>query len=191
MTLRRSGFNLKKLLKKIKKSIIYFYHTAMRAHGKPREIALGMALGVFAGLLPYAISQTVLALFLAAIFRANKVSAAAGTWISNPFTSLPLYFTGYTMGAYILGEPLISYAIIKKDFTEVSSLKEAFGLLLGQMGMPILIGTAILGAILGMISYFITYQAVIAYRIRKNKKRLQRMHMWCWTEEEGWRRVER
>lgn len=179
------------MLRKIKKTVLYLYHTSMRAHGKPRQIAMGMAIGVFAGLMPYAISQTVVALALATIFKQNRVSAAAGTWISNPFTSLPLYFLGYAMGALLLGRELLSYAIIKQEITEVGSFGEAAALLLSQLGLPIVLGTLILGAVLGVISYFITYQAVIAYRIRANHRKLERAHEWRWNEEQGWHRAKK
>lgn len=178
-----------RLVHRLKKTLAYLYHTSMRAHGKPRQIALGMALGVFAGLLPYAISQTLLALALAAIFRANKVSAAAGTWISNPATSLPLYFAGYAIGAVILGDPVLPYDVLHKGFEEANSLADAVKIIFSTLGMPILLGTAILGAILGIVAYFITYQMVIAYRIRKNQRRMQRQHVWMWSQGEGWHRA--
>jgi uncharacterized protein (DUF2062 family) len=47
--------------------------------------------------------QIVLGVGLASLVRGNHLLAAAGTWISNPLTSLPLYWFNYQVGAWILG----------------------------------------------------------------------------------------
>ena len=71
--------------------------------GDPNNLALGIALGVFAGVMPVIPFQTVLALTLALLFRASKVAAALGTWVSNPLTWTFLYYTNYKLGAWFLG----------------------------------------------------------------------------------------
>lgn len=180
---------MRKFYTKVKKTLKYLYHKSMRAHGNPQQIALGMGIGVFAGMLPWVISQTVVALILAAIFRANKVSAAAGTWITNPFTNLPLYFIGYAMGALLMGQPVLPYDELHKGFVEASSFMEVAKIFVSRLGMPIFIGTAILGAIMGIAAYFITYQAVIAYRLQKSMKRVKKLHTWQWSDEHGWHRA--
>jgi uncharacterized protein (DUF2062 family) len=40
---------------------------------------------------------------LASLVRGNHLLAAAGTWISNPLTSLPLYWFNYQVGCWLLG----------------------------------------------------------------------------------------
>ncbi|MGC1395339.1 MAG: DUF2062 domain-containing protein, partial [Coleofasciculaceae cyanobacterium] len=74
-----------------KRSLKYFYWRLVRLQGKPEALARGLACGVFAGLFPFAGSQTVLALLLAFLFRGNKILATVGPWISNPLTSVPIY----------------------------------------------------------------------------------------------------
>lgn len=182
---------MRRLYGKLKKSLKYLYHKSMRAHGSPRQIALGMGLGVFAGMLPYAISQTVVALILAAIFRANKVSAALGTWVTNPFTNLPLYFIGYSMGALLLGHPLLPYDELHRGFEEAGSFMEVAKIFVSKLGMPIFLGTTVFGVICGIAAYFVTYQAVVAYRLQKNLKRMRRLHKWQFTDEHGWHRAEK
>jgi uncharacterized protein (DUF2062 family) len=68
--------------------------------GTPKALARGLACGVFAGLFPFAGSQTVLALLLAFILRGNKILAAVGPWISNPFTSVPIYVFNFQVGRF-------------------------------------------------------------------------------------------
>jgi hypothetical protein len=74
-----------------------------RLEGDPGNLALGIALGVFAGVMPVIPFQTILALSLALVFRASKVAAALGTWVSNPLTWTFLYYASYKLGAWFLG----------------------------------------------------------------------------------------
>ena len=56
----------------------------------------------------------------ALIFRANVPMALGLTWITNPLTTLPVFYAGYYVGAKILDVPMISLRIIGRmisDFT--------------------------------------------------------------------------
>jgi len=45
----------------------------------------------------------VLGVGLASLVRGNHLLAIVGTWISNPLTSLPLYWFNYQVGCWLLG----------------------------------------------------------------------------------------
>jgi uncharacterized protein (DUF2062 family) len=68
----------------------------------PHAIALGVAVGVFFGLTPTVGIQTVL--ILAIVFLTRKVcyfngaAAMAATYVSNPFTMVPMYYFWYRLG---------------------------------------------------------------------------------------------
>jgi hypothetical protein len=62
--------------------------------------------GCFWALLPLPI-QTPLALLTAIFFRANLPVTVVAVWISNPLTMVPLYGTGFLIGAYLTGTPLV------------------------------------------------------------------------------------
>lgn len=74
-------------------------------HMSRRGIALGMAIGVFFGLL-IPIAQIPLSVGAAVLLRANVPTAAASTLISNPATYGPLYYAAWRLGKAILGEPV-------------------------------------------------------------------------------------
>ena len=76
----------------------------LRQEGSPGQRSRGLAAGVFAGCFPFFGFQTLLGVALASLLRGNRILAAAGTWISNPFTYLPLYWFNYTLGKRLLGE---------------------------------------------------------------------------------------
>jgi uncharacterized protein (DUF2062 family) len=72
--------------------------------GSHGQRARGLAAGVFTGCYPFFGLQILLGVALASLMRGNHLLAAAGTWISNPLTSLPLYWFNYQVGCWLLGE---------------------------------------------------------------------------------------
>ncbi|MCT0248017.1 DUF2062 domain-containing protein [Synechococcus sp. CS-205] len=71
--------------------------------GSPAQRARGLAAGVFCGCFPFFGLQTLLGVALASLVRGNHLLAAAGTWISNPFTYVPLFWFNYQLGTWLLG----------------------------------------------------------------------------------------
>ena len=71
--------------------------------GSPGQRARGLAAGVFTGCYPFFGLQIVLGVGLASLVRGNHLLAMVGTWISNPLTSLPLYWFNYQVGCWLLG----------------------------------------------------------------------------------------
>ena len=85
------------LIKRIRK----FFFWLWDQEGSISQRAVGFGLGVFSGCFPFFGLQTVMGVFLAKIFKANSILAAVGTWISNPFTYVPLYFFNYRVGSIL------------------------------------------------------------------------------------------
>lgn len=81
----------------------YLYLRFLRLQGHPRELARGLAAGVFAGLYPLFGLQTIIGVAIALRIRGNPLVAAAGTWVSNPFTYVPIYAFNYQVGRWLLG----------------------------------------------------------------------------------------
>lgn len=90
---------------KFRRSVRFIYLRFVRLRGHPHELAFGMALGVFAGSMPILPFQTAFAVFLAIILKGSKITAALGTWISNPLNWYFLYYYSYKIGARLLGLP--------------------------------------------------------------------------------------
>jgi hypothetical protein len=55
------------------------------------------------GCFPFFGLQIFLSVILASLVRGNHLLAAAGTWVSNPLTYLPLYWFNYQLGCVLLG----------------------------------------------------------------------------------------
>jgi uncharacterized protein len=88
---------------RIWRTLKYLHLRFIRLRGQPHEIALGIALGIFAGAMPIVPFQTAFAVFLALLFKGSKIAAALGTWISNPLNWYFFYFYSYKIGAWIIG----------------------------------------------------------------------------------------
>ena len=90
---RRSG------LRWLRQRLLWLWHQ----EGSPGQRARGLAAGVFTGCYPFFGLQIVLGVGLASLVRGNHLLAIVGTWISNPLTSLPLYWFNYQVGCWLLG----------------------------------------------------------------------------------------
>jgi len=159
----------------VKKAIIrrlrYIYLRLSRLRGSPHELALGMAFGIFTGMLPIIPLHTVVAVALALAFRASKITAAAGVWICNPVTIYPVYWYGYRFGSFILGfdhnaktlSPVIE-TIRNEQFLHMIAAILSTG---GKVAAAFLMGGFTLGIIWAVPSYFIfvyLFKAFITWR---------------------------
>lgn len=76
-------------------------------------------IGVLSAFFPLP-GQMLLALIGALIFRANVPMALGLTWITNPVTTLPVFYAAYYVGAKILDVPMISLRLIGKMISDFS-----------------------------------------------------------------------
>ncbi len=87
--------------------------------GTPEAIGRGIAAGVFAGWFPLFGLQTIIGVAIASVVRGNKIMAAAGTWISNPFTYVPIYYFNFR-----IGQVLLSQLNIDTEMPSLEAIKE-------------------------------------------------------------------
>ncbi|MGL5834171.1 MAG: DUF2062 domain-containing protein [Waterburya sp.] len=134
------------------------YLKLLRLRDKPEVVAKGLAVGVFTGCFPFFGMQSLLAFLLATVVRGSKVAALAGTWISNPLTSVPLYIFNYKIGKLLLGEG--DRVLPPLNIESFAAFKE-----LGSIfAITLLTGSFVVGMITGVITYF--YALVILERLR-------------------------
>ena len=155
--LHKSGISEKKRVSGFFHSI---YQRFIKIHGTPREIALGFALGLFVATSPTMGFQIVIAVFLAAVFQWNKITAGLGVWITNPLTAPFIYSGTYVLGSNILG--LDNQFSFPDGFTItalVQMIKEAPKIL-----SALTVGGIIIGAPLALAGYYIVYSLVKKYQ---------------------------
>ena len=88
---------------KYERRLKYYYLRFLRLRGEPHELAFGIAIGVFSGMMPVLPAQIIFAVALAILFKASKITAAIGTWVSNPLNWYFIYVYDFKLGAYLLG----------------------------------------------------------------------------------------
>jgi len=144
----------------IKRSLKRFYGRFLRIRGRPREIALGFALGIFIGMTPSVGIQMALAVCMAALFKWNKLSAAAGVWITNPLTAPLIYSINYVIGARLLelkrGYGLTPEISIAGTSHMLHNAPEIF--------WALLLGGVILGLPLAVAGYYFSSSAITRYQ---------------------------
>lgn len=80
----------------------YLLWRLARLQGESKTLARGFAAGIFAALLPLFGFQLFIAVTLAFCLRGSKILAATSTWVSNPFTYVPIYFCNFQVGRWLL-----------------------------------------------------------------------------------------
>lgn len=131
----------------------------LKEHHDPHEIALGVALGSFIGILPLYGLHTIIcvaALFL--IPKANKLAILLGTNVSLPPTVATITWTAYDIGRALLFNkhyPPLSWEYLKSF--KISSM--------GEFYYPLFVGSVALGLMVAAVLYIITW--IIADQFRK------------------------
>ena len=162
-----------------RRQIRYYYLRFISLRGQPHELALGMALGVFTGMMPIMPFQIAVAITLAMFFKGSKITAALGTWVSNPLNWYFLYYYSHKLGAFLLGFPEKT-AIFSSVMTAVRTGEEPLVIVAKIMGAggvglaSFLCGGFVLGIIAAVPAYFV-FLRVFIYVKALRKKRKERL----------------
>jgi len=119
---------------------------------KPHRLAFAFAVGIFLGVLPG--TGAILAAVLAAVFRLNLPLMISGAMLMNPLTAPFVYGGSYFLGRWMLTD-------------------QAPTGFLGQILLPVLMGSLILAVFLGGAGYlllrglFLWREAVRSTRLRR------------------------
>ena len=138
----------------------------------PERTALAFSIGVFIAFCPFLGLHTILATFVAFVFRFNKIAIYAGTFINNPFLTLvPIIIGSYAIGAFILGRPLkipdegvemlTHPAIFSGDYYRQIFVQS------WTIIKPFAVGATVLSVVCSLLAYPLTLKALRAYRRRK------------------------
>lgn len=145
------------IFRKLKLNFLKIYY----ARGSTHEIALGAAIGAFWGVFPTFGLSTILSLLLYKIFRFNIVAAISGAFISNPLTSPFLLMISYKVGKYFIE-------------TNIQFDYDTWYKNIPQIGYVLIVGSAIVSTLTGLIIYFITKYAIERRRMIKDNKTISK-----------------
>jgi len=136
-------------------------------HWSRRGVALGVAIGVFFGLL-IPLGQIPLSAATAVVLRANVPAAAASTLVTNPVTFAPIYYGAYHLGAWLTGSttPLPESHDQRPD-------RNLWQYLAG-IGLPLLVGLSIAATVAGLLSYAVISLAWVVWVRHRRRNKVSR-----------------
>jgi uncharacterized protein (DUF2062 family) len=148
----------------------------------PHRIALGSAAGILASALPI-FGQTIVGMVLARLLRANVIASIPWSWLSNPFTTLPMWYGGYRLGLWIIPgqQDVRSYSDLalmadRFNHTNWSDGLSAMLVVLGEILAPLWLGCTALGVVMAASGYFCVREGIVRLHRRRDAR------------QAGWRR---
>lgn len=128
-----------------------------------RSVPRGVALGIVTGIL-VPMGQIPASALLALPLRANIPAAAATTFVTNPFTTPPLWVAAYWLGSWMLGPGQPAEPVI----TAGRAIEQGWGdWLIHQVGPATLAGLVTITVALAVFGYVAT---AFAWRLRIARK---------------------
>lgn len=128
-------------------------------------VALGVALGIFFGLL-IPVAQIPVSAGAAVALRANLPAAVASTLVTNPLTFGPIYYGAYRIGAWVTGESSLPQQVPSPQLTltnEEAGLWER----VSKLGKPLLVGLTITATVSGLLAYGLIHVGWRLWRRRR------------------------
>jgi uncharacterized protein (DUF2062 family) len=118
-------------------------------HLHRHSVSKAFVIGLFWMSIPLP-GQMLLAAFSAILFRANLPLSVALCWISNPVTMGPIFYFNYVVGTYILGQETAENLTFELSWHWIINV-------LGDLWLPLFLGSSVMGIILGTSAYFILH----------------------------------
>jgi uncharacterized protein (DUF2062 family) len=147
-------------------------------HFSRKGIALGVALGIFFGLL-IPIGQIPLSATTAVLLRANLPVAVASTLVTNPVTFAPIYYGAYRLGRVVLGETEISAAQTEALLAQRAPADDESRSWISRVGdlwdwvtstgKPLVVGLLILSTLCGLTAYALT-SLLWTWHVRRTRR---------------------
>ncbi len=148
-----------------------------RLKGSPRDLALGIALGVFIGITPTIPFHTGLIIVCALATRSSALAGIITSWIvCNPLTAFPLYYIATVIGNMVTPYKLNIETVHRVLDTILSSdsFKNTLSILfdMGYEAFIVLgVGSVIIALPSAVISYFVAFNF---FNYVKEKKRMKK-----------------
>ena len=132
----------------------------LKLNNTPQEIALGVAIGVFIGIMPvYGLHTTLVIIVALFIPRVNKIALLIGTNVSLPPTVPFITWIGYSIGRFLIGK---GYPVFNFPDFKHFNLRNFM-----NFYHPLFVGSIIEGLICGVILYFLTLWLIKRKRAKK------------------------
>lgn len=150
------------MLSPFKRLLEFLYLKLFKINDTPQKIALGLGLGVFAGIFPG--TGPAASLFLAFIFRVNRASALIGSLLTNTWLSVVTFLLAIKLGAVMFG---IQWQDIQNNGTSLIkhfNWINLFKLSTLKVFLPVMVGFVVISFCFGLLVYLISLAVIIKIR---------------------------
>lgn len=160
----------------------FLTHKVLHTDDTPHAVGLGAAIATFVAFLPLIGFQTIIAISLAAVARANKAVCVPVVWITNPFSAVPIYGACLGLGRWVVSSPRAAKTPAMLAQIEQHRRAGLFSLeywwavfqRLISVGAELWVGCLIVGLLCAIPAYFVARRGVSVYRERRRKRLLHR-----------------
>ena len=149
---------------------------ALLLQDTPHRIAIGCACGIFVSPLP-TLGQTFIGMILAKLAGGNVIASLPWSWISNPFTTVPIFYGSYRVGMLVTpGDwKLVSFERMQEIVDKFNHLSLADGFATGyavvvDIFVPMLVGALLVGAVAAAVGYLLIVRAVVVMQERQRQR---------------------
>jgi uncharacterized protein len=138
----------------------------------PERIARGCGAGMFCAWLPM-LGQTFAGMLLAWCIRGSPLAAIPWSWITNPLTTLPIWYGCYRLGAALIpGHEAVTWDGLRAIVEQVEAMSLVDGMLhgvevLGGVFLPLLLGSVLIGIVTAIPTWWLVRRAVAALQARR------------------------
>jgi hypothetical protein len=109
---------------------------------------------------PFIGLHTIMAIFFAALFKWNKISATVGVWVTNPFTAPFIYGITYFIGKLCMGIEKGPELHTDLDFSIILTMLQKTP----EIFLILTMGGIVVGLPLAIIGYYFSYSAISRYQ---------------------------
>ena len=127
------------------------YLKLFRINDSPHRVAAGVGIGFFCGIMPG--TGPIAALFLALVLRVNRAAALLGSLATNTWLSIVTFLLSIKLGSAIMG---LDWQVVRSDwqlFLNEFRWLNLFKLPILRIILPVIIGYALIGVFLGLVTY--------------------------------------
>lgn len=145
-------------------------------HFNRANLTKAVYIGVFSSFFPLP-GQSILAIIGCLYYKANIPMSIVSTWVTNPITTIPIFYAAYYLGANILNEEVMGISTVGKMLADLSlwvfsdgqnpfiTYQDSFSLSAFLLGLGIL--AVVTSTICGLaFKYFWRYKVVSSWKKR-------------------------
>ena len=132
--------------------------TILKLDDSPHHVALGTAIGMFIGLTPTVGVQMICVITLAfltrKLFAFNRLAALLTVYVTNPITTLPIYWFNYEVGRlFVDGHMTYDAFVAVFEYNSLTTWWDAVCGLFVKIGAPLIVGSLVVATIVSIPTY--------------------------------------